>query len=74
MGHQPFDQWGVELGKILGKVVEADITAATADPTKHDSSTSALIARARKALKRMVSGVRAPLRLMLMGDAGRSPE
>jgi glucose-6-phosphate isomerase len=48
----PFDQWGVELGKILGKVVEADITAATADPAKHDSSTSALIARARKALKR----------------------
>lgn len=48
----PFDQWGVELGKILGKVVEADITAATADPAKHDSSTSTLIARARKALKR----------------------
>jgi glucose-6-phosphate isomerase len=47
-----FDQWGVELGKILGKVVEADITAASADPAKHDSSTSALIARARKALKR----------------------
>jgi glucose-6-phosphate isomerase len=47
-----FDQWGVELGKILGKVVEADITAETADPAKHDSSTSALIARARNALKR----------------------
>ncbi len=48
----PFDQWGVELGKILGKVVEADITAPSADPSKHDSSTSTLIARARKALKR----------------------
>ncbi|WP_087044364.1 glucose-6-phosphate isomerase [Caballeronia ptereochthonis] len=47
-----FDQWGVELGKILGKVVEADITAASVDPSRHDSSTSALIARARKALKR----------------------
>ncbi|SAL65535.1 glucose-6-phosphate isomerase [Caballeronia terrestris] len=47
----PFDQWGVELGKILGKVVEADITASSADPAKHDSSTSALIARARQALK-----------------------
>ncbi|ACC70208.1 glucose-6-phosphate isomerase [Paraburkholderia phymatum] len=47
-----FDQWGVELGKILGKVVEADLTAATVDETKHDSSTSALIARARAALKR----------------------
>ncbi|SAL44725.1 glucose-6-phosphate isomerase [Caballeronia humi] len=48
----PFDQWGVELGKILGKVVEADITAPSADPAKHDSSTSMLIARARNALKR----------------------
>ncbi|RFU47750.1 glucose-6-phosphate isomerase [Paraburkholderia sp. DHOC27] len=47
-----FDQWGVELGKILGKVVEADITAANTDAGKHDSSTSALIARARAALKR----------------------
>ncbi|MEX3606096.1 MAG: glucose-6-phosphate isomerase [Burkholderia sp.] len=48
----PFDQWGVELGKILGKVVEADLTAADVDPVKHDSSTSALIARARATLKR----------------------
>ena len=48
----PFDQWGVELGKILGKVVEADLTAASVDEKKHDSSTSALIARARAALKR----------------------
>jgi glucose-6-phosphate isomerase len=46
-----FDQWGVELGKILGKVVEADITSASVDEKKHDSSTSALIARARAALK-----------------------
>jgi len=48
----PFDQWGVELGKILGKVVEADITAASFDERKHDSSTSALIERARQALRR----------------------
>ena len=48
----PFDQWGVELGKILGKVVEADLTSASVDEKKHDSSTSALIARARAALKR----------------------
>jgi len=47
-----FDQWGVELGKILGKVVEADLTSASVDEKKHDSSTSALIARARSALKR----------------------
>ncbi|HTH60698.1 MAG TPA: glucose-6-phosphate isomerase [Paraburkholderia sp.] len=48
----PFDQCGVELGKILGKVVEADLVAAQFDPSKHDSSTSALIARAREASKR----------------------
>lgn len=47
----PFDQWGVELGKILGKVVEADLTAASFDASRHDSSTSALIERARKAAK-----------------------
>ncbi len=47
----PFDQWGVELGKILGKVVEADLTAPAFDPAKHDSSTSALIERARGAAK-----------------------
>jgi glucose-6-phosphate isomerase len=47
-----FDQWGVELGKILGKVVEADLTAAGGGAGKHDSSTSALIARARAALKK----------------------
>ncbi|PPK45177.1 glucose-6-phosphate isomerase [Trinickia symbiotica] len=47
----PFDQWGVELGKILGKVVEADLTAPVFDPAKHDSSTSALIERARSAAK-----------------------
>jgi glucose-6-phosphate isomerase len=48
----PFDQWGVELGKILGKVVEADLSADSVDPAKHDSSTTALIERARAALKR----------------------
>ncbi|MFM0222335.1 glucose-6-phosphate isomerase [Paraburkholderia dipogonis] len=47
-----FDQWGVELGKILGKVVEADLTSPNVDEKKHDSSTSALIARARAALKK----------------------
>ncbi|MFM0625329.1 glucose-6-phosphate isomerase [Paraburkholderia xenovorans] len=47
-----FDQWGVELGKILGKLVEADLTAPSVDEKKHDSSTSALIARARAALKK----------------------
>ncbi len=47
----PFDQWGVELGKMLGKVVEADLNASAADVKPHDSSTATLIARARAALK-----------------------
>ena len=47
----PFDQWGVELGKILGKVVEADLTAAQAEAVSaHDSSTRHLIGLARAAL------------------------
>lgn len=44
----PFDQYGVELGKVLGKVVEADLRGA--GPNQHDASTRALIARARQAL------------------------
>jgi len=47
----PFDQWGVELGKILGKVVEADLIAPQADAVSaHDSSTRHLIGLARAAL------------------------
>lgn len=38
----PFDQWGVELGKQLAKSIFQDLT--TAEPTtSHDSSTNALI-------------------------------
>lgn len=44
-----FDQYGVELGKVLGKVVEADLEGT--GQGRHDSSTSALIARARAALQ-----------------------
>lgn len=46
----PFDQYGVELGKMLGKVVEADLEGKSHG--KHDSSTAALIARARERLGR----------------------
>ena len=46
----PFDQWGVELGKILGKAIETELTAPDAsEAATHDSSTRALIARARAA-------------------------
>ncbi len=46
-----FDQWGVQLGKLLAKNVLKDLTAKKAG-TKHDSSTNALIARYRKVLGR----------------------
>jgi glucose-6-phosphate isomerase len=46
-----FDQWGVQLGKVLAKNVLSDLTA-DKPSMKHDSSTNQLIARYRKALGR----------------------
>ncbi len=46
-----FDQWGVQLGKVLAKGVLADLTAPQASG-RHDASTNALIARYRKAVGR----------------------
>ncbi len=43
-----FDQWGVELGKVLAKKIEAELTG-EAQPANHDSSTNGLIARAKAA-------------------------
>jgi glucose-6-phosphate isomerase len=43
-----FDQWGVELGKVLAQRIIPELESA-GDPTlKHDSSTNNLIARYRK--------------------------
>ncbi len=44
-----FDQWGVELGKVLAKKIEAELTG-TAQPELHDSSTNGLIAMAKAAV------------------------
>jgi glucose-6-phosphate isomerase len=44
-----FDQWGVELGKVLAKQIEAEL-AGEPHPGQHDSSTNGLIARARAAV------------------------
>ncbi len=44
-----FDQWGVELGKVLARNIEAELTG-QAHPEKHDSSTNGLIAMARAAV------------------------
>jgi len=44
-----FDQWGVELGKVLAKKIEAELNG-EAQPAGHDSSTNGLIARAKAAV------------------------
>ena len=43
-----FDQWGVELGKVLAKRVAAELQSTTEPKLSHDSSTNALIQRYRK--------------------------
>ena len=42
-----FDQWGVELGKVLAKRIIPELQGASEPPLKHDSSTNALIRRYR---------------------------
>ena len=46
-----FDQWGVELGKVLAQKIVPELESKTEPDLKHDSSTNALIRRYRK-LKR----------------------
>jgi glucose-6-phosphate isomerase len=43
-----FDQWGVELGKVLAKRILPELQRDTAPELNHDSSTNALIRRTRK--------------------------
>jgi glucose-6-phosphate isomerase len=45
-GINSFDQWGVELGKVLAKQIIGELTDPTL-PLDHDASTNALIARYR---------------------------
>jgi glucose-6-phosphate isomerase len=42
-----FDQWGVELGKVLAKRIIPELQSGAEPPLKHDSSTNALIRRYR---------------------------
>ncbi|HEX5099122.1 MAG TPA: glucose-6-phosphate isomerase [Polyangiaceae bacterium] len=48
-GVNSFDQWGVELGKVLAKKIAAEIDSPTAPNLAHDSSTNALLRRYRAA-------------------------
>jgi glucose-6-phosphate isomerase len=43
-----FDQWGVELGKVLAARIVPELTSTAAPPLGHDSSTNALIRRYRR--------------------------
>ncbi|MBN9132981.1 MAG: glucose-6-phosphate isomerase [Nitrosospira multiformis] len=40
-----FDQWGVELGKVLARRIKQELEDESSDPLKHDSSTNTLIQR-----------------------------
>lgn len=44
----PFDQWGVELGKVLAKRIIPELESTASPDLKHDSSTNALIRRYRQ--------------------------
>jgi glucose-6-phosphate isomerase len=46
-GIDSFDQWGVELGKVLAKRIVPELSAAEEPDLNHDSSTNALIRRYR---------------------------
>ena len=43
-----FDQWGVELGKVLAQRIIPELESKNAPDLQHDSSTNALIARYRR--------------------------
>jgi glucose-6-phosphate isomerase len=46
-GIDSFDQWGVELGKVLAKRIVGELQSADQPELRHDSSTNALIGRYR---------------------------
>ena len=43
-----FDQWGVELGKVLAKRIIPELESQSEPDLRHDSSTNALIKRYRR--------------------------
>jgi glucose-6-phosphate isomerase len=47
-GIDSFDQWGVELGKILANTIEREVQSEASPELRHDSSTTALIRRYRR--------------------------
>jgi glucose-6-phosphate isomerase len=47
-GIDSFDQWGVELGKVLAEQTATELAGADDATPRHDSSTRALIERYRQ--------------------------
>jgi len=47
-GVNPFDQWGVELGKALAQCILPELESPTIPALNHDSSTNSLIRRYRE--------------------------
>ena len=47
-GINPFDQWGVELGKVLAQRIVPELESEVEPELSHDSSTNNLIRRCRK--------------------------
>ncbi len=47
-GIDSFDQWGVELGKVLAQRIIPELESAAEPPLRHDASTNALIRRYRR--------------------------
>jgi glucose-6-phosphate isomerase len=48
-----FDQWGVELGKVLAQRIIPERGTSSEPPLNHDSSTNALIPRYRRVRETM---------------------
>jgi glucose-6-phosphate isomerase len=47
-GIDSFDQWGVELGKVLAQRIVPELESPAEPKLAHDSSTNALIRRYRR--------------------------
>ena len=53
-GIDSFDQWGVELGKVLAGAIADELTAPRRRTLAHDPATNALVRRLRAARGRPV--------------------
>ena len=67
-----FDQWGVELGKVLAQRIIPELESKTEPKLKHDSSTNALIRRYRKLkeTRMMTSDYNKPLYILPFDHRG----